>query len=45
MLEKYRFISVTVLKTTLQTDIRNDADKMPGIKIVGPVFTVSLLTS
>ena len=45
MLEKYRFISVTVAKTALPTDTRNEVDETPGIKIVGPPFTVSLLTS
>lgn len=39
MLEKYCFISGMVPETALETDIRNDMDKMPNIKIGELVFT------
>ena len=39
MLEKYCFINGIVPETALETDIRNDMDKMPSIKIGELVFT------
>lgn len=39
MLEKYCFISGMVPETALETDIRNDMDKMPNINIGELVFT------